>query len=454
DICGDYNILAWAANYVGVYSCEKRCSQLGCTWENEKCLPSPSICKITSRTTLKEVAVVSSVNNGPADDKNKIVAADDVVTLYAVLKLQSPAGTKWVSNSEITEAVIKGAKAKVEHLDGQVNIKWFQINPEPKHSVGILESCPDVNLPDDRNPDYCWYQNLVRTRFWAKDYNDVSKGYYNADVIHYTQNNFGSGWSVNADTKIGTARYRVATSLNGIIVSSPGEPNESTPHKLKEKFYSNGISDNVHRISRRSDYETTCPQPFTGSAGCKYISYIESYERVPWLWGSSGPQVDRYVGFDCAKLVIGAYRQATEKKITYTTANGLATSPDTKPVVTTQRLKFSLHGLGETTDLNGDPFEVKIGAGENELHIGDLILFSNTANGPFHHTAIFMEDENKNGKLDKFDNIISSCHLTGVQQFAQRCVLEGPVRSPESICNQDVLRQSFQRAAFVIRRFK
>ena len=448
-------VISSAAYSLGIIDCPKRCSQLGCIWENEKCVSSPSICKLTQKTALKEVIIVSSVNGGPADDKNKVVANDDVVILYALMKLQNTDGIKYISNSEITEAVVKGAMIKVGRLGGRVDIKWFQIEPQPKHFVDDEEECPDVG-PEDQN--YCWYQNLKSSKFWVGG----------ADAVVYDQIGYGTGWSVKPEDIVGTSRYRAEVTLNGVTVSSPGAPDENTKHKLKSSYYSAGIADSVHRISRRSDFDTTCQNPFKNSDGCKLVSYLHSYAGVPWIWGASEKQRNLYVGFDCAELPAGAYYQMTGKKLTGISAHRLATDDSVTKAVT-GRVWFSLNPIKNTVDSKGNKITVKVGNGENELRIGDLLLLDYDSNGAYDHTTIFISD-NGNGVLDLGDELTTSCHTVGLQAKVQAwweklvnicpLVSDNPITDKQtnarSICRLTPIQEMLKKGlnvAYVIRRF-
>lgn len=475
-VCGDW--YSSLKNWVGLGDCKKRCEVLGCAWEGDKCMAVRSYCPIPSQNRIQEVLVVSSVNEGTPDDKNKIVAYDDAVKLYAVAKI----GNDWVTNADISKAVIKRGTITPKRLNQNINVKWYQIEPELGHlewngvnledagcfgknklEIDACNICPDIFPKTDEN--YCWNANpsvnpSAKSPFW----------YRGADLIVYNQFEYGTGWTVDAESTVGTLRYRVEATFNGRMVSSPGAPDPSRPHKLKEQFYRAGITNDVHRISRRSDFDVTCPDPFKGSEGCKYMSYLHSYALVPWVWGSYTAQRDNYIGFDCADLAGGAYKQMTGKTIE-TSAQGLATGTGTKAVVN-KKLWFDKDGL--PVDSSKKRVVVKIGLGENDIRIGDIMLLDYDSNGRYDHTALFLGDNNGNGILDADDNIVTSCHnvgsirknskswwirtwenILGICGIEKKNVDDEKRLTPETICNYDVQYEldTKPNIGWVIRRF-
>src|SRR3989338_5653845 len=424
-------IISSAASWLGAIDCPKRCRQLGCYWEGEKCTATASFCPVTSRTRISEVAVLSWDIRAKSDfsgtdqnsqfaysDENKIVSSNANVKLIAVIRLEGAKSAVGKEGSWYSDAIerseimkIKGQLMRVEPLGTRAEVKWYKIEPEGAHlevnGVDLVKAncfqgdkthpdcnlCPDVEAGDE---NYCWYQNLKSNSLWYKG----------ADLIRYFQKDAGTGWSISADSESGTHRYRAEITLNGAKVSSAGNPDDSTPHKLKEKYYNKGITGDVHRISRRSDFDAACPDPFKGSEGCRMLSYLDSYSNVPWIWGTTAEQRNSYIGFDCAELAAGAYVQMTGKHIADTTAHGLAVGSATRAV--SQRLWFD--GNGNTVDASGKQITVRIGKGDNELHIGDLLLLDYGSNNAYDYTTIFLGDKNGNSVLDWDDEITTSCH--------------------------------------------
>lgn len=398
-------------NFIGATDCNKRCSQLGCKWTNNRCFVPGYF------SSSKEVVVVSSINGNLADDKNKVIAFNDATKIYAVLGMKNSAGQlEWFSSGELSEAVIRGQRVAIGSFNYPVEIKWYEIYPEPAHTewqgTDLLgancldmgdrpkgpecELCPDVGS-DDLN--YCWYQNIKSNKFWVG----------NGDGIMYRQREYGSDWTIDAGSSVGTKRYRAEITLttSGVTISSPGGPDSSTPYKLKRQFYNNGITNDVHRISRRSDFDSACSDPFKNSPGCKLVSYLDSYTGVPWIWGGSKEQRDSYLGFDCAELVAGAYTQMTKNDVPDAGSWTFTGGSLVKSVV---NQRFSFDSSGNTIDRNGRPLTIRVGTGANEIHIGDIFLLDYTRDNIYDHTTIFLGDTNNNGILDLDDEIKTSCH--------------------------------------------
>ena len=76
------------------------------------------------------------------------------------------------------------------------------------------------------------------------------------------------------------------------------------------------ISDRVFRYSLR--------------AGDGVVGWMTSWYNVPYLFGSAGKgrrsQAERYVGADCADLIVGAIRRAGRPDMDYSSVNGLVGS--------------------------------------------------------------------------------------------------------------------------------
>ena len=102
---------------------------------------------------------------------------------------------------------------------------------------------------------------------------------------------------------LGTLRFKVVVELaDGTKIASPGA--EAT-----DTF---GILPSVHRVSIRASDD--------------FIGWLGAYLLVPEIFGSAGPgnnhQTERFVGADCADVMIGAMRRLG-RKLRYTNVAGL-----------------------------------------------------------------------------------------------------------------------------------
>lgn len=186
---------------------------------------------------------------------------------------------------------------------------------------------------------------------------------------------------------LGTLRFKADVELaDGTHLASPGADATDT-------F---GILPIVHRVSiRQSD---------------DFLGWLSSYLLVPEVFGSAGPgknhQTDRFVGADCADVMVGAMRESG-KRLAYTNVAGLPSYAKTiaKPV------ELDAHGMPSTEVTGvkpGDLIRIDYG-GElrhhtprNWDHVAALWEDKSDPNGPQKGAA--------DGKLDGFDLVIHVGH--------------------------------------------
>jgi hypothetical protein len=54
-----------------------------------------------------------------------------------------------------------------------------------------------------------------------------------------------------------------------------------------------------------------------------FLGWLGTYFHVPNIFGSIGPQADRYIGADCADVLVGALRASGARRIRYTSVGGI-----------------------------------------------------------------------------------------------------------------------------------
>jgi hypothetical protein len=186
---------------------------------------------------------------------------------------------------------------------------------------------------------------------------------------------------------LGTLRFKADIELSdGTHLASPGADATDT-------F---GILPTVHRVSIRS--------------GDDFLGWLSSYLLVPEVFGSAGPgrnhQTDRFIGADCADVMVGAMR-ASGKRLAYSNVAGLPSYATTiaKPV------ELDDHGMPATPIAGvkrGDLIRIDYGG---ELrhhtprdwdHVAALWEDKSDPNGPLKGAA--------DGKLDGFDLVIHVGH--------------------------------------------
>ncbi|HEX5063296.1 MAG TPA: hypothetical protein VFV99_28160, partial [Kofleriaceae bacterium] len=187
--------------------------------------------------------------------------------------------------------------------------------------------------------------------------------------------------------KLGTLRFKVDVELaDGSHVASPGA--EAT-----DTF---GILANVHRVSVRASDD--------------FLGWLGAYLLVPEVFGSAGPgnnhQTERFVGADCADVMVGAMRRMG-KKLAYTNVAGLPAYTTTVGAAT----ELDDHGM-PATPIDG-------------IKPGDLIridyggVLRHHTPRDWDHVAALWEDRSDpkgplkgkaDGKLDGFDLVIHVGH--------------------------------------------
>lgn len=277
-------------------------------------------------------------------------------------------------------------------------VTWRKIFPCMQHKYN---KCNDPYKTSDR-----YYTNVyiadypahgVKEGDWLGNHGMFSMvdGSDKYDIIEYkftTLKEKSKDWEITPDKTKGVFRYSASIYYNKKEISTPGKPAveknediEAISGLLKDD-YERGISEKVTRIIR------------LGNNDNDYLSVIEAFWNVPWIYGS-GPdggnpkrhQTERLVGFDCADLIVGAARLAKKTSCGYVGAHELAMGSEDrskKKAITKWRYDNTLYlkyGTIMNTGLkraikdrdkkpDKDDKEVKLVFGK-DIYIGDLILF-------------------------------------------------------------------------------
>jgi hypothetical protein len=146
--------------------------------------------------------------------------------------------------------------------------------------------------------------------------------------------------------------------------------------------------------------------------------WMAAFFNVPQVFGSAGGpgahQTDRFVGADCADVVVGALR-ASGRRIPYTNVAGL--SRYARPVTDTLRMseRGGLDGaLGWDRDL--PPHRASLG-GEPRFRRGDIVLIDYVGAAelprPWDHVGVLVDDDG-DGLLDGDDRLAHMGLETGL----------------------------------------
>tara|TARA_Y100000294_G_scaffold76363_1_gene71985 strand:- start:214 stop:816 length:603 start_codon:yes stop_codon:yes gene_type:complete len=172
-------------------------------------------------------------------------------------------------------------------------------------------------------------------------------------------------------------RYKVVVNCGNGTLSTQGA----------ESYGKTGINANVHRVSVR------------GNTGIPIVDWAYSFMNQPYIWGSATPtgkdmdhQSDRYIGADCADLVVAAARKAGHN-ISYGGSHNLSPLDMRRDTVFISREpELSSEGIYQK---NGK--EVVID--KDNVRIGDVVLYNR-------HVGILTKDLPPIGILSSNDLII------------------------------------------------
>ncbi len=357
--------------------------------------------KVTVVPLLDRAVVVSRASASDTfDDANKLVRFPDKVEVLGIVRAQvkNVHDTAWFVLPGVTAKTAKVGSEPVDLVEwdektwGKIELGWQQIqlnvSPMSEQDCGPVLGHKDAAA-----------QNKARATHFGELSNVVANGahegqFLGLDTIEYSYTGKGKGASPGVDKDAGTVRYRFDADyqaedlkLGANAIGSPGRNDSSQQSQVAARDYAAyGISNSVHRISRRS-----------GNANL-YLSFIEAYRRVPWVYGSIDPQVENFIGFDCADLAFGAARKAglTTNKV-YTNANGLArTAGYTKRRPGVPILYFDKTGKSFSA-ADDKELVVPFGTAPDKANLGDIIFWDwdgkvdETGHGKWHHTTMIFE---------------------------------------------------------------
>lgn len=161
-----------------------------------------------------------------------------------------------------------------------------------------------------------------------------------------------------------------------------------------------GLSPGVMRVSFRT--------------GDDYLGWLSTYFNVPNVFGSAGPsdarhQTERYVGADCADVLVGALRAGGRTDIRYTSIAGLGTLAE--PVTEV----LFMDAVGVVRDGDGDPHPLRWG---DDITPGDLLVIdyaddpSNQLPRAWDHIGALVEDHGDPGPDGLLDGRDTLRHVT------------------------------------------
>ena len=326
------------------------------------------------------VVVAARVGDtGPASNAAAVARKDQQVTLFAAARLVGR-DRVWVTRAPAL--VLGGRRVKVVSpeaagLDGAA-LRWSTVEPVPAHvgADGVPEPYSNAQLGGQNHGAWKGYDQL---------------GYFETVLGDFAQ----GGWTRAGSARpprpaddtwdgMGTMRFKVELRVGDRLLASAGA--EATDQR--------GLLGRVARVTVRWDDS--------------FLGWLSSYFMVPEVFGSAGPgrdhQTDRYVGADCADVLVGALR-ASGSKVDYTSAAGLT--------------RLTRHVAGPfAADARGVLSAVATGKQVASVAVaaGDIVLiryagpWATGTGRAWDHVGALWEDRGVKGVLDGEDLIVHMGH--------------------------------------------
>ncbi|MDD5132449.1 MAG: hypothetical protein PHH44_07310 [bacterium] len=356
---------------------------------------------ISYALSLEKVFIASQVNESiVADTLAKNIVKDNKCFLYLVIKAKKDNKTIYFSEAQKIkigglEIIPEKPEGNFQHLD----ISWYKVEPKMYHLDG--------HGHDPANPGFIWYTNA------GAPGGRTDRQPLSVDKITYQENTLvteNNKWVISADAHptdpeydihdgLGTMRYSVA-----IEYKDTNGAQKRLKSPSMEEYVNNGISNEVCRVTIQQN--------------ASYLGYLTGYFNVPGVFGSYPAQVDKYIGVDCADLVVGAWNKYKKKSIPYTNVTGLRYS-----LVANGLMKLILadhyydakgiiyadyaRGLGRPVGQKA----IKID--QTNVHQGDIVLFNynpEKTDRSWDHVGVLFADSSETGKpngiLDAYDLIL------------------------------------------------
>lgn len=148
-----------------------------------------------------------------------------------------------------------------------------------------------------------------------------------------------------------------------------------------------GLRASVMRVSFRTD-DT-------------FVGWLSTYFGVPNIFGSVRAQPERYIGADCADVLIGAARARGDRRLRYTSVTGIHRYA--RPVGP----ELSLHADGRITDADGRTVELRWG---EDVKPGDFVAIdyahpNSQLPRAWDHIGALVRDTDADGLLSPADTL-------------------------------------------------
>jgi hypothetical protein len=246
-------------------------------------------------------------------------------------------------------------------------VRWFAIAPHMQH----------VDLPPP-NEGIAQYSNSVL-------FGPNHGRWIGYDTIEYDLVPIGTGERLRIDRHPGPNGHEGAGTAFVVARIESGDTIVSSPSLDARDAI--GLAGRVTRVSFRLDDS--------------YLGWLSTYFAVPNIFGSTAGQVDRYLGADCADVLVGALRAAGKRSMRYTSVGAIGRYARAASEVMT---------LGEDGVLRGEegaPIALEFG---RDVLAGDFLAIDYSGAGDelpraWDHIAAVATDAGASGRFDPDDLI-------------------------------------------------
>jgi hypothetical protein len=261
----------------------------------------PTVASAAPTLTIDRAIIVGRVDNAEWTDAPTHARRDQKAELAAIVVARRGKQRVVLAPAGVESLKLAGRKVSARELAPleAASIRWSTVEPH-----GFRDTTPAAN---GATSDF--YSNVSTE-------SGTFGRWLGYDHIDYFEHVFAERGEpiITAEIKphetgavqvpgLGTLRFKVDVELaDGRRVASPGA----------EAIDTFGILPSVHRVSVRGSDD--------------FIGWLGAYLLVPEVFGSAGPgnnhQTERFVGADCADVMVGAMRRMG-KKLAYTNVAGL-----------------------------------------------------------------------------------------------------------------------------------
>lgn len=297
-----------------------------------------------------------------------------------VVRLEGPRARRGGIDARLGETVRLGVRARPA-LPAGTQIAWVRIVPRLKHT----ETPP----PNEGDPTF---SNAVLT---GPDHGKWL-GY---DTLEYETR----AWSVSEHVTI----VGDTIELRGMpLPARDGRvPNVSVPGvgtmwvgaraTLPDgRVLSTFDGDDVDRLGLRRGPRAPMRVSFRSSDD--FTGWLSAFFDVPFVFGSTPGQVERFLGVDCADVMVAARRRQTRRDLDYTSVNGISElAREVSEVVL-------IGGDGVVRRPDGTEAHLRWG---HEIEAGDMVAIDYSSAGdalprPWDHIGALLEDRGPEGRPD------------------------------------------------------